>query len=108
MQYAFHGALSIGARNDCGFNRGCEAQPGDIARDTVNDVIPQFALVEFTLYGMNYNGNIHISEFGKQGCGYIPRLADVVHDGDQFKVSLVEYDEKHSRWKLRILAEEDK
>ena len=80
---------------------------GDIARVTVYDVIYQFSLVEFRLYGMNYKGSIHISEFGKQGYGYIPRLSDIIHDGDQFNVALMEYDEKYSNWKLRLLPDDD-
>lgn len=103
VHYALHGSLSIGARNDRAIRR--DAQVGDIARATVYDVIRQFALVEFRLYGANYKGSIHISEFGKQGHGYIHRLSDIVHDGDQFNVSLVEYDKKYSNWKLRILPE---
>ncbi|MBP3335385.1 MAG: hypothetical protein J6L61_04510 [Ruminiclostridium sp.] len=106
VHYALHGALSLGIRNDKGLNRGREAQIGDVAKATVNDVIPSFALVEFKLFGTLYSGSIHISEFGNLGYGYIPRLADIIHDGDEFKVALVEYDEKYARWKLRIIPEE--
>lgn len=105
VHYALHGALSIGARNNKGLNRGREAQPGDVAQATVYDVICQFALVEFKLYGINYVGSIHISEFGKQGYGYIPCLSDIVQDGDQFNVFLIKYDEKYSNWKLGIRSE---
>lgn len=103
VHYALHGALSIGARNDRGIKR--DAQVGDIARVTVYDVISQFALVEFKLFGQKYKGSIHIAEFGRQGHGYIPRLSDIVQDGDQFNVSLIEFDQKHSNWKLKILPE---
>lgn len=101
VHYALHSALSIGTRNNRGIKR--EAQVGDVAIATVYDVISQFALVEFKLYGMSYKGSIHISEFGHQGYGYIPRLWEIVHDGDQFNVALVEYDEKHTNWKLKII-----
>ena len=92
VHYALHGALSIGARNDRGIKR--EAQAGDIAYVTVYDVISQFALVEFRLFGQSYKGSIHIAEFGRNGHGYIHRLSDIVQDGDQFNVSLIEFDEK--------------
>ena len=82
VHYALHGALSIGARNNRAIKR--DAQVGDIVNVTVYDVMYHFALVEFKLYGVTYKGSIHISEFGKQGYGYIRRLSDVVHDGDQF------------------------
>ena len=103
VHYALHGALSIGARNDRGIKR--DGLVGDIARVTVYDVISQFALVEFKLFGQKYKGSIHIAEFGRQGHGYIPRLSDIVQDGDQFNVSLIEFDQKHSNWKLKILPE---
>lgn len=103
VHYALHGALSIGARNDRGIKR--EAQAGDIACVTVYDVISQFALVEFRLFGQSYKGSIHIAEFGRNGHGYIHRLSDIVQDGDQFNVSLIEFDEKYSNWKLKILPE---
>lgn len=103
VHYALHGALSIGARNDRAIRR--DAQVGDVAIATVYDVISQFALVEFRLFGSNYKGSIHISEFGKRGYGYIHIISCIVHDGDQFNVSLLEYDEKHSNWKLRLLPE---
>ncbi len=101
VHYALHGALSIGSRNNRAIKR--DAQVGDIASATVYDVMQQFALVDFKLSGTNFKGSIHISEFGKQGYGYIPKLSDIVHDGDQFKVCLVEYNEKHSNWILKIL-----
>lgn len=103
VHYALHGALSIGARNDRGIKR--KAQAGDIACVTVYDVISQFALVEFRLFGQSYKGSIHIAEFGRNGHGYIHRLSDIVQDGDQFNVSLIEFDKKHSNWKLKILPE---
>lgn len=104
VHYALHGALSIGARNNRGIKQ--DAQVGDIACVTVYDVLSQFALVEFRLFGQNYKGSIHIAEFGRQGHGYIPRLSDIVQDGDQFNVSLIEFDEKYSNWKLRLLPEQ--
>lgn len=102
VHYALHSALSIGLRNNRAIRR--DAQVGDIAIVTVYDVISQFALVEFNLFGVNYKGSIHISEFGKQGYGYIHILSDIIHDGDQFNVSLLEYDKKHLNWKLRLLS----
>ncbi len=104
VHYALHGALSLGARNNKAIKR--DAQIGDITRVTVYDVIYHHALVEFRLCGMNYKGSIHISEFGNQGYGFIPRLSDVIHDGDQFNVVLKEYDEYYSSWKLKLLPEQ--
>ena len=105
VHYALHGALSIGARNDRVMRR--DAQVGDIAKATVYDVISHFVLVDFKLFGTNYKGSIHISEFGNHGYGYIRRLSDIVHDGDQFDVSLINYDAKYSNWKLRLLSEKN-
>lgn len=103
VHYALHGALSIGARNDRAIKRN--PQTGDTARVTVYDVLHHFALVEFILFGTNCKGSIHISEFGNHGYGYIHRLSDIVSDGDQFNVSLIEYDEKYGNWKLKLLPE---
>jgi len=105
VHYALHGALSIGLRTDRAIRR--DAQIGDTAKATVYDVLNQFALVEFNLFGMVYKGSIHISEFGKNGYGYIPRLSDIVHDDDQFDVVLYEYDEKYSNWKLKLQPEKN-
>lgn len=102
VHYALHSALSLGTKNDFGLNRGREPQTGDTANATVNDVIQSFALVEFKLYGVTYNGSIHIAEFGKLGYGFIKRLSDIIHDGDKFDVILERYDEKYSRWVLRL------
>ncbi|HBW13202.1 MAG TPA: hypothetical protein DEF30_05200 [Proteiniclasticum sp.] len=102
VHYALHSALSIGARINKGLDKGRDVQIGDIIHATVYDVIDHFALVEFRMYGNTYNGNIHISEFGKLGHGYIKCLSDKVHSGDQYKAVLTEYDEKHSAWKLKI------
>lgn len=106
VHFALYGALSLGGRYDRGLNHNREAQIGDVTKATVYDVITSFALCEFKLYGIVYKGNIHISEFGNQGYGYIKQLSDVVHDGDQFKVSLTEYDTKYSCWRLKILPED--
>jgi len=103
VHYALHGALSIGARNDRAIKR--IPQTGDTAQVTVYDVLHHFALVEFILFGTNCKGSIHISEFGNHGYGYIHRLSDIVNDGDQFNVSLIEYDEKNGNWKLKLLPE---
>lgn len=105
VHYALHDALSIGARNDRVMRR--DAQVGDIAKATVYDVISHFVLVDFKLFGTNYKGSIHISEFGNHGYGYIRRLSDIVHDGDQFDVSLINYNAKFSNWKLRLLSEKN-
>ncbi len=107
VHFALYNALSLGTRFDRGFNRDREAQIGDVAMVTINDVLRSFALCEFSLYGVLYKGSIHIAEFGNMGYGYIKRLADIVHDGDQFKVSLIEYDTKFSCWKLKLLLEEN-
>lgn len=103
IHYALHSALSIGARNDRGIKR--DAQVGDVAHVTVCDVLSQFALVEFKLFGQIYKGSIHISEFGNIGHGYIRQLSNIVQDGDQFNVSLIEFDNKHSSWKLKLLPD---
>lgn len=107
IHHALYGALSLGSRNDRGMNRGREAQKGDVAIAVVNDVVRSFALVDFKLYDNIYSGSIHISEFGKIGYGYIRRLSKVIQDGDEFRVSLVEYDEKYHCWKLKIIPEEN-
>lgn len=104
VHYGLHSALSIGTRNNMGIKR--DAQVGDTTRATVYDVISQFALVEFKLFGQNYKGSIHISEFGNQRGAYIPRLSDIVQDGDQFKVSLIKFNEKHLNWELKLLPEQ--
>ena len=106
IHYALHGALSIGGKNDYGLTRGRDPQPGDVSNATVNSVIRSFALVDFKLFGASYNGSIHISEFSKLGYGYIPSLPEIIHDGDQFKVSIIGYDSKYSCWKLKLVIDE--
>lgn len=107
VHFALYGALALGGRYDRGLNCNQEAQIGDVTRVIVYDVIPSFALCEFKLYGKVYKGSIHIAEFGNQGYGYINRLSDIIHDGDQFRAALIEYDIKYSSWKLKLLAEEN-
>lgn len=101
IHYGLHRALSIGNK----YNRGLKqvVQIGDVATATVYNVVSQFALADFSLHGQKCTGSIHISEFGKNGYGYISQLSDIVSVGDQFKVSLIEYNEKYSAWKLRLL-----
>lgn len=105
IHYALHGALSIGARNDRGLTRRSTPQPGDVVTAIVYDVITHFALAEFSFHGTIYKGAIHISEFRKQVQKYISHLDDVVHDGDQYKVVLAEFNEKHLSWKLAIVTD---
>lgn len=102
VHYALHSALSLGNKIDHGLNRGREPQKGDTAKATVHEVIRSFALVEFNLYGVTYGGSIHISEFGNAEHKFIAQLSSIVHDGDSFDVILERYEEKYSRWILRL------
>lgn len=68
----------------------------------IHEVIWSFALVEFNLYGVTYGGSIHISEFGNAEHKFIAQLSSIVHDGDSFDVILERYEEKYSRWILRL------
>ncbi len=102
VHYAIRSALSLGIRNDYGFNRKSEPQIGDIAKAVVNDVARSFAFVEFEFGGKTYVGSIHISEFGKTGHGYIYYLSEIAHKGDEIAVVLDSYNDKYDRWVLKI------
>lgn len=106
VHYALRGALSLGSQQDYGLNRGELPQVGDVAEATVKVVIKSFALVEFKHYGETYSGQIHISEFGKMGHGYIQDIRKVVSPDDEFKVVLYSYNEKYKTWDLNIAPEE--
>ena len=102
IHYALHGALSLGSRNDYGQNRNRDPQTGDIAKATVTRIQKSFVSVEFKLYGRLFDGSIHISEFGKNGYGYIKNLSSIVHPQDQLDVIVCEYDDLYSCWRLKL------
>lgn len=103
IHYALHSALSIGSRYDFSLTRGKEPQEGDAVSAVVTNVIKSFALVSFKLYGEEYKGRIHISEFGKSGYGFIRYLRSIIHVGDQLDTSIVKWNEKYSCWELKLI-----
>ncbi len=105
VHYALHGALSLGARLNYGLTRGEQPETGDVINAIVTKVIHSFALVEFMHNGETYLGKIHISEFAKLGYGYIPNLSKMVHIGDEYHASLVDFQEEYNRWNLRLILE---
>lgn len=102
IHYALHSALSLRSRNDRWQRQSTALQTGQRARATVTGIIHSFALVDFNIDGRIYKGNIHISEFGNLGYGFISTLSDVVHVGEKYEVVLQEYDPLHYRWKLKL------
>ena len=107
VHYGLHNALSIGNRFNRALSRRIEAQIGDVADFVVNDVGISFANGEFNINGVTYRGSIHISKFGKLGYGYIPKLYDIVKDGDVYKVTLIKYNEQYSKWELDIVLQQE-
>ena len=102
IHYALHSALSIGGKNDYGLNIGRDPQTGDTTKATVVKVIPQFALVEFKIYGNMYDGRIHIGEFGNKEHKFIWNLSKLVKIGDTYDVVLSDFNEKHACWNLKF------
>ena len=103
VHYALHKALSLGARQNFGMNRGELPEIGDVVLCEVLMVTKSFAFVEFEKGGEIYKGCIHISEFGKLGYGYIQRLSQIVYVGDKLRVSIQQYNSKYQDWELSIL-----
>ena len=106
VHYALHGALSLGSRLNYGMNRGELPEKGDVVNATVQRVTRSFAWVEFKKNGETYAGRIHISEFTKLGYGYIPRLAKIVQEGEEYHVALKEYSDQREDWELLLLVDE--
>lgn len=102
IHYALHSALSIGGKNDYGLNIGRDPQTGDTTKATVVKVIPQFALVEFKIYGNMYDGRIHIGEFANKEHRFICNLSELVKIGDTYDVVLSDFNEKHACWNLKF------
>ncbi len=103
VHLALHSALSLGARNDYGLNRGQEPQPGDVSNNAeVNRIDRSFVHVLFRLYGREYRGVVHVSEIRKLKGHYIQNLRDEVSIGDTLNVIIKKYDEEHSMWQLAI------
>lgn len=105
VHYALHRALSLGARQDFGVNQSELPETGDVAVCKVIKVTRSFAFVEFKKGRFKYKGCIHISEFGKMGHGYIRKLPEIVHIGDEIRCSLQKYDEEYEKWRLAISDE---
>ena len=101
IHYALQSALSLNARVDHVQNKGRAPQEGDTAQAVVNQVKRSFAYVDFMLFGKQYMGQIHISEFGKEK-GYIHNLVNEVHIGDKYAVVIDKYIEKYKLWNLKI------
>lgn len=107
VHFALHGALSLGSRLNYGLSKGKSPETGDVVDCVVKKVIKSFALVEFDYYGELYSGSIHIGEFREMGYGFIPSLSKIVHEGDEFRVSLLTYEERFEDWRLHLLPAEE-
>lgn len=106
VHYALHRALALRTQNDKAYNRKTGIQAGDVVHATATKLRHHFAIVSFSKYGTQYNGQIHISEFRKLGHGYINRLSDVVAIGDEFEAAVKDYSEKNESWNLSIIAQD--
>ncbi len=105
VHYALHSALSIGSANDRIIKR--RLQKGDIALVTVAYVGASFVNVEFSSSDKLLKGYIHISEFGNLFNQYIFDLSAVVHEGEQFKAILKEYNQKFSKWEMKLVIDDN-
>ena len=103
VHIALHSALSLGRRNDYGLNRGKEPQPGDISIGAIVERVEKyFVKVRFQHYGMEYRGQIHISEIAKWKGSYIEDLRYTVYRGEKIDVVVKDYNDKYSIWDLTI------
>ena len=69
-------------------------------------------VVHFALHGalslggkQDYGQNR--GEFTKLGYGYIPKLRDIVHVEDEYKVSLKDFSDKYQSWNLQLIIDEE-
>ena len=102
VHFALHKALSLGSKNNYGLNINQSPEVGDVAIAVVTKIIKNFALVKFDMYGKEFVGSIHISEFTKLGYGFIKNLSKIVSIGEEFKVVVSEYNNDHKSWNLKI------
>ena len=102
VHFALHRALSIGSRNNIGLNINQNPEIGDVALAVVTKVIKDFVLVKFDLYGKQFVGSIHISEFKKLGHGFIKNLSNIVDVDEEFEVVIGRYNDKYKLWNLEI------
>ncbi|MBE6688049.1 MAG: hypothetical protein E7588_02090 [Ruminococcaceae bacterium] len=108
VHFALHRALSLGSRNNIGLNINQKPEIGDVTCAVVTKIIKYFVLVKFDLYGKEFVGSIHISEFKKLGHGFIENLSNIVSTGEEFDVVVVGYNNKYESWNLEINAQTDK
>lgn len=106
VHYALHGALSLGSRLNYGLAHGEQPEIGDVVNAVVRKVIPSFVLVEFAHNGESHKGQIHISEFTKLGYGYIQDLSKIVRVKEEYRATLLNFQEKYSRWNLQLVPQE--
>ncbi len=102
VHFALHKSLSLGSRNNFGLNIKQKPEVGDATKATVTKVIKSFVLVRFELYGKEFAGSIHISEFTKLGHGFIKNLSEIVSVGEELDVVVSEYCKEYNSWKLTI------
>ena len=104
VHIALHSALSLGRRNNYGMNRRKEPQSGDISNGAIVDRVEKsFVKVRFQLYGMEYRGQIHISEIARwKGIYYIDNLQYTVFSGEKIDVVVKAYNDKYNIWDLTI------
>ena len=107
IHYALHNALSLGSRNNRALNLGKKPQIGDVATAIVTHANKNFAYVSLTLHDQYFKGCIYVTEFRKLGYGFIEDLSSVVNQGEEFEVSLKNYNQARKLWELKIIHQKD-
>ena len=93
-------SLSVGKKHDFSLKRNEPPQIGDVVTATVQNIIPSFILVVFDHYGIQYSGNVHISQLTGE---YINDIHSFALIGDELKAKILKYDDKHLCWSLSFL-----
>lgn len=98
---ALQSAISVSSRHDRGIARRAEIDfPGKIIEAEVVRIVPNYAILQFTVNQKNYIGSIHISKLSPQR---VSRVEEQVRLGEVVHAKILKYDSNHSKWQLTLV-----
>ncbi|WP_026653751.1 P-loop ATPase, Sll1717 family [Butyrivibrio proteoclasticus] len=103
VHHALYSALALGSRVNYEINKNKAPQKGDVVKAKVTCVKRHIALANFTYAGKQYEGSIKSSEFKQLDESYSSlEMRDYVHVGEEHRVTIIGYSDKHKTWSLKI------
>lgn len=103
IHQALQNALSVGKKQDYSMKKFDTPQIGDLVSFEVEYINHAFANGKIDYYGTSYPAYMHISQITN---AYVNEINDFLQVGNIYRVIILEYDTKYSKWSVRKRYEE--